>query len=82
MNERFRKAELIAKMYETRKYRQEDIARELNMPISEVREVTKAYGYEHGKLKQSSSPNNLNEDQLIPAFIDGENLSFLDKYNF
>lgn len=79
-SERVRKAEKIKNLYESKEWRQEDIARELCIPISAVRKVTKIYGYEHGKKKSTSKPNNLNEGQKIEPFFFEEELSFLDRY--
>lgn len=80
--DRERKANVIMEMYENRKYRQEDIAKELGMDIADVRKVTQAYGFSHGKKLQRDNPNNLNPGQLVPAIIDFGGMGFLDRYSF
>lgn len=66
-------------MYESKEYRQEDVARELNIPLQVVRVVTKAAGYEHGK---KVTFENRNDNQFVkPVTIFG-NLYILDKYDF
>ena len=75
------KAEKIVELYGSRKWRQEDIANHYNIPIAVVRKVAQIYGFEHGKEKSFSSPNNMNEEQTISPIILNEDLSFLDKYD-
>lgn len=79
-SERVRKAEKITDLYESKEWRQEDIAKELGIPISIVRKVTQICGYEHGKKKSNSNPNNLNEGQTIRPISFDDELSFLDRY--
>ena len=79
--ERFEKLHKIGDKY-SREYRQEDIAKEFGIPVSVVRKATKALGYEHGKLKKANNPNNLNSGQKQEAVICGNELGFLDKYEF
>lgn len=80
--DRKKKADTIIDMYTNREYRQTDIAKELGMSVNDVGKVTRAYGYAHGKKMQGDNPNNLNQNQLIPAIIDYDKMKFLDKYNF
>lgn len=80
--ERARKAEKIVDLYSERSYRQEDIAKKLNIPIEIVRKVTKEYGYDHGKEKSASNPNNLNYGQTINPLIDFSKMDYLDNYEF
>lgn len=79
MDERMRKAQDIISLYESREYRQEDIARKLGIPTEVVRKVTKTAGYEHGK---KVTVENRNENQSVRAFSVFGNLDILDKYNF
>lgn len=66
IDERKRKAERIIELYESRTYRQEDIATLLNIPVSVVRMVTQEYDFAHTKKK---TPDNLN-------------MGYLDAYDF
>lgn len=79
IDERKRKAEYIYNLYESRKYRQEDIAALLNIPITVVRMVTQEYDFEHTKRK---TPDNLNEGQLLKMVICYEQMDYLDEYDF
>lgn len=82
ITERIRKANKIIKLYSKRNYRQEDIAKEFNIPTDIVRNVTQAYGFEHGKKKSNANPNNLNDRQRICPIIKYDEMDYLDKYNF
>lgn len=75
--DRKKKMDEIDNKYSTREYRQKDLAKEYGMSMHEVRIVTKALGYEHGKKK---TPENLNPGQLSNLVSDLEELSFLDNY--
>ncbi|WP_305292016.1 hypothetical protein [Lactobacillus taiwanensis] len=80
--ERKRKAEKIIKSYSRRENRQEDIAKKFEIPTDIVRNVTQAYGFEHGKKKSTANPNNLNDGQRICPIIKYDEMDYLDKYNF
>lgn len=82
ITERIRKANKIIKLYSKRNYRQEDIAKKFNIPTDIVRNVTQAYGFEHGKKKSNANPNNLNNGQRICPIIMYDEMDYLDKYNF
>lgn len=79
--ENLKKARQIVDMYSNREFRQEDIAKALEIPIDVVRKVTKIYGFEHGKLKSNCDPNNLNSGQKINPVIFEDELAFLDPYD-
>lgn len=78
-DERERKADIIKKLYNDRTNRISDIATKLSIPKNIVQKVTQMHNFEHGKKKTS---DNLNEGQKNRAVIMGDDLSFLDKYNF
>lgn len=80
--ERKRKTDKIIELYSGRNYRQEDIAKKFNIPTDIVRNVTQAYGFEHGKKKSNANPNNLNDGQRICPIIMYDKMYYLDKYNF
>lgn len=79
IGERKRKAERIVELYESRRYRQEDIAVLLGIPVSVVRMVTQEYDFEHTKKK---TPDNLNEGQLLKMVVSYERMDYLDAYDF
>lgn len=79
LDERKRKVDIIIRLYDERENRQEDVARILNIPISIVRKVTQAYGYEHTKKKISS---NLYPGQMMEMGLCYDKMSYLDKYEF
>ena len=78
IDERKRKFEKIRELYSSRKYRQEDIARELNIPLSIVRKVTEIAGYSHTK---EITPDNANKGQGATMCVCYEDMDFLDKYD-
>jgi len=80
--QRKKKFKKIIELYETRNYRQEDIAKELKIPISIVAKATKDGNFEHGKKKNFDNPNNLNEGQKICPIFDYNTMEYLDKYDF
>lgn len=80
--ERKIKAEKIVELYSQKIYRQEDIAKKFGIPIDIVRNVTQAYGFEHGKKKSTANPNNLNDGQRICPIIKYDEMGYLDKYCF
>ena len=79
IGERKRKVHEIVDRYEMRGYRQEDIARELGIPIGRVRRVLQDYGYEH---TIDITPDNAKQGQKAVMAISYENMDYLDKYNF
>lgn len=82
IKERQRKVKKILELYRKSTYRQEDVAKELGIPIEIVRKVTRYCNFEHGKEKSIENPNNLNEGQTINIIIDYNQMGYLDLYNF
>lgn len=79
--ERKEKFKKILALYESREYRQEDIAKKLGIPISIVAKATKDGNFEHGKKKRFDNPNNLNEGQKICPVFDYHSMKYLDKHD-
>ena len=73
----FEKAEKIISDYETRKYRQEDLAKKYNIPIGDIQKITQAYGFQHTKRV---TVENCNEGQSVKPLIFDTDISFLEKY--
>jgi len=82
LEERKRKADKIVELYSSRSYRQEDVAKEFNIPISIVAKVLTAYSFEHGKELSFSNPCNLNPGQAVKPVILYTEMEYLDKYSF
>ena len=78
IDERKRKAERIIELYACREYRQEDVAKELAIPLHIVAQVTKEYNY--SKTKKVTSKN-ANEGQKRMMCRNFSTMEYLDKYN-
>lgn len=70
-------AERIGEMYENREHTQKQIAQELGIPINIIRQVLKAFDYEHTKKKTF---DNLNPGQMQNAVIFWTKMDFLNPY--
>lgn len=79
MEERFRKLDIIIKLYENRENTHEVIAEKLGMSAEDAGIATRLAGYSHTKKTTS---DNANPGQLLRAIIKGAELAFLDKYDF
>ena len=70
-------ADKIVDLYKTREYRQEDISKEMNIPVDIVRRVLQSYDYEHTKLK---TKENVLDNQKLHLYVCYDNMDYLDKY--
>lgn len=76
IDERRRKAKKIIELYNnSREYRQEDIARVLNIPLNYVQKVTEMFGYSHTK---KITHENANKGQGVKMCVCYEDMGFLD----